>query len=65
MFPLCTWGCDIDSLVDCADNEFPIYFSMDDDGCENNVVSFPLNEDGNQISSETSENLSERLRFIP
>jgi hypothetical protein len=66
-WPLCTWGCSIDSYVDCMDEGYPIYFTNDDfDGDhEEGTLSFTLTDkDGNLISSGTSDNLNDLLNNL-
>jgi hypothetical protein len=61
-FPLCTWGCAIDSYVDCADEEFSVYFTDEGHSDEGNEVSFELTDkDGNVISTGKGGGISDIL----
>jgi hypothetical protein len=65
-FPLCTWGCAIDSYVDCEDKAFPVYFtSEDDDHVVDNEMTFNLTDaDGNVIKEGKASNFNEVMNNI-
>jgi len=58
-FPLCTWGCGIDSYVDCKDENYPVYFKSESGHCLNNISFTLTDEDGNLIESGKNVNFSE------
>jgi|GEM_PF-1269796 len=70
--PICTWGCDIYSCIDCEDPDFPVYFyDMGDDHCCDNVSYEVTDKDGNLLSSgstgehhhEEEENDEDEVNF--
>ncbi len=65
-FPLCTWGCAIDSYVDCEDENFPVYFTNEDhDHVVDNEMTFSLTDaDGNVIKEGKASNLNDILNDI-
>lgn len=66
-WPLCTWGCLIDSYVDCLDEGCPIYFTNESFGedHEGQDLSFTLTDkDGNVISTGTSDNINDLLNGL-
>ena len=52
-WPLCTWGCAIDSYVDCKDSKFPVYHSgnSSSDDCCNNPVTFTFTDANGNVST--------------
>jgi hypothetical protein len=54
-FPICTWGCDKDSYIDCLTGKFPVMFEKsgqsEDCGCMGNLKFKLTDKDGNVISS--------------
>jgi hypothetical protein len=66
-WPLCTWGCAIDSYVDCLDEGYPVYYTNEDfdDDHGDSGLSFTLTDkDGNLIQSGTSNNLNDLLNNL-
>jgi hypothetical protein len=64
-FPLCTWGCAIDSYVDCADEDKPVYYTNELHGSHDNPITFTMTDkDGNVITSGNADNLLDALNKI-
>jgi len=67
-FPLCTWGCDIHSFVDCLADGFVVYYTNENFGAhddEDNKVSFEITDkDGNVISTGSGGNIMDVLNGI-
>ncbi|HEY6161363.1 MAG TPA: SMI1/KNR4 family protein [Bacteroidia bacterium] len=64
-FPLCTWGCGIDSYVDCADEDNSVYYTNGSHGSHNNPITFTMTDkDGNVITSGNADNLLDALNKI-
>ena len=63
-WPLCTWGCNIESFTDCVADGYTVYFTNENllDDSDDHGVSFELRDkDGNLISSGTGGNIMDVL----
>jgi len=62
-FPLCTWGCNIDSFVDCIDATLPVYFSNDDEeNCLDSDYTYSIvDEHGNEVSAGSGSSIDDIL----
>ena len=60
-WPLCTWGCAIDSYVDCENEIFVVYYTNEGHSShEENHATFELTDkDGNIISSGNANNIND------
>jgi hypothetical protein len=63
-FPLCTWGCAIDSYTDCEDNS-TVYYTNDSHSSHHNPITFTITDkDGNVISSGDGDNILDVLNKV-
>jgi hypothetical protein len=63
-WPLCTWGCGIDSYVDCEDHG-AVYYTNSANAGDHNPISFTLTDaDGNVITSGNAGNLLDALNKV-
>lgn len=66
-FPMCTWGCGIDSYVDCMTDGYIVYYTNENfaHSCEDNPITFTMTDkDGNVISSGSGGSIMDVLNGL-